>query len=692
MTRINTNVSSFTAQKTLAQSNVQLQQALTRLSTGLRINSGKDDPAGLIAAEALRSDILSTQKAISNGVRANQMIATADSALGQVSSLLQDIRSLIVEAANKGAMSPDQIAANQLQIDSSLAALNRIAQTTTFQGKRLLDGSLAFIRTDVSGMSTVRDLQIDAANLGSTGRLAVNVDISSAATQAVITNTGFTAGAQANATLSFAPGTTVTTTAGAVFDIMSTSLTSGSGVTVQMVEDNGNAGTVTYNGSNLLTIYYADDGSTTAAQIVNYINNPNNGISQYFRALLVTAGAVNGGASRITAAASLTVRAAAAYAGAEWNDVAIDVGVGDVGGATPQVAWDSTNRVLRITIDDDETTTVADLLTAIQSYQINGAAVFSASTSSTPGHSRTRLYGGAGADIDAAGNTGNTGGNTLYDDLVIQLAGRDGAQVFSFQAGATINSIVSAINAQTDSTGLEATMSVTSGAATLRIRSTEYGSEAFVAADIISEGVNGRFADLLSARRATGTDIVASVNGIAANGRGNTLSLNTAMLAMTATVDAGSSTDFSFVITGGGATFQLGPDVVTAQQTRIGIPSVNTANLGGNHGRLYQLASGESASLENDPTKAMRIVDEVMTKINTLRGRLGAFQKTTVETNNKTLTDTVENLISAESLIRDADFASESAALVRAQILVQSGTAVLAIANRNPEAVLALLR
>ena len=75
------------------------------------------------------------------------MIATADSALGQVSSLLNDIRGLVTETANDGALSDEQIAANQLQIDSSLEALNRIAQTTTFQGRKLLDGSLDFITT-----------------------------------------------------------------------------------------------------------------------------------------------------------------------------------------------------------------------------------------------------------------------------------------------------------------------------------------------------------------------------------------------------------------------------------------------------------------------------------------------------------------------------------------------------------------
>ncbi len=103
MTRINTNVGSLIAQTNLAKSHAQLQTALNRLSTGLRINTGKDDPAGLIASEVLRSDIVSVQRGISNSQLANQLISTADSALGQVSSLLNDIRGLVSEAANTGA-------------------------------------------------------------------------------------------------------------------------------------------------------------------------------------------------------------------------------------------------------------------------------------------------------------------------------------------------------------------------------------------------------------------------------------------------------------------------------------------------------------------------------------------------------------------------------------------------------------
>ena len=183
MTRINTNVPSLIAQNRLQSSNDDLNTALTRLSTGLRINSGADDPAGLIASEALRGEITSLGKSISNTNRASQIISTADSALGQVSSLLNDIRGLVVEASNTGGLSSEEIDANQLQIDSSLEAVNRIAQTTTFQGRKLLDGSLDFTST-ASSVATISDFSIDQASLGSTGSVDVSVDIKAAATQA----------------------------------------------------------------------------------------------------------------------------------------------------------------------------------------------------------------------------------------------------------------------------------------------------------------------------------------------------------------------------------------------------------------------------------------------------------------------------------------------------------------------------
>src|ERR1039457_866500 len=123
MTRINTNISALVAEQNLNKSNNQLQTTLTRLSTGLRINSAADDPAGMIASTNLGSNIAATQQAIANSQTAGQLISTADSALSQISALLTTINGLINQAANSSTESTSQIAANQSQIDSSLNAI-----------------------------------------------------------------------------------------------------------------------------------------------------------------------------------------------------------------------------------------------------------------------------------------------------------------------------------------------------------------------------------------------------------------------------------------------------------------------------------------------------------------------------------------------------------------------------------------
>ncbi|MGL6227048.1 MAG: flagellin [Thermoguttaceae bacterium] len=170
------NVKSLGAQITLQRNVGDLGDVLTRLSTGLRINSAKDDPAGLIASELLKSDITATKQAIKNTQRANGVIAVADSALGQVSNLLNDIRGLVNAGASTGGMSDDQIAANQLQIDASIDSIDRIANTTTFQGKKLLDGSMDF-RTTNTDNTKLSNVKINAANFSSGEALAVKINL-----------------------------------------------------------------------------------------------------------------------------------------------------------------------------------------------------------------------------------------------------------------------------------------------------------------------------------------------------------------------------------------------------------------------------------------------------------------------------------------------------------------------------------
>jgi flagellin len=584
MIRINTNVPSLVAQNRLQASNRDLQTALTRLSTGLRINTGADDPAGLIASEALRSEITSLSKAIGNTRRASQIIATADSALGQVSNLLNDIRGLVVEAANSGALSDEEIAANQLQIDSSLEAINRIAQTTTFQGRKLLDGSLDFVST-AANVASLRDVNIDQANLGATGQIDVEVVVSQAASQAeiVASSSAFSPAAPANA--AFGDGT---------------------------------------------------------------------------QEITVTA----------------------ATAGAEFNDVQIQfVDDASIGNVAASASYDADQKTITVTYNSAAATAENRNFSSIANA-INSLSDFSASVSAGAG---STAFSEPAADV----STGKTGGEVLTGQLVFQLNGLSGAETFNFGAGTSASQIAAAVNLVSDSTGVTAEFDAAAG---LSFQSSAYGSNALVNLDVISEEGGGNFAASLSAIRDNGTDIVAAVNGVEAEGNANTLSINTSALDLTLTVESGSSANFSFAISGGGALFQFGPDVTSNQQARLGIASLSTGQLGGPTGRLYELGSGQARSLNSDINGAGRIIDEVINKVTSLRGRLGAFQSTTLESNLVSLNVTLNNLQEAESSIRDADFAQESANLTRAQILVQSGTNVLALANQNPQNVLALLR
>ena len=687
MTRINTNVSSLVAQNRLQSSNNDLQTALTRLSTGLRINSGADDPAGLIASESLRSEITSLNSSISNTRRASQIVSTADSALGQVSSLLNDVRGLVVEAANSGALSDEEIAANQLQIDSSLEAINRIAQQTTFQGKKLLDGSLDFEST-ISSVASVTDSQIDQANLGATGQVDVEVVISNAAEQASITasTAAFSTAAAANA------GTGQGTFTEATINGQVVLIEGPSTVTTINFADSGSgdssATAALSAGDTVLTINsdFGVGATTDNANILTALNDID-GITATVISGTETAAAAPTNITGITAEQALSVTANTT--GSDYNNVAINfVDLADDSVATAAAvtaAYDAEQKALTVTYNSAASTTAntySDIVTAINNVDdSDGNQIFTAAAATDLGNND---FAANFSSLD----TGTTGGEVLNADLVFQLNGSKGAETFNFGSGTSADQISAALNLVSDSTGVSA--AVTSG--TLALTSTDYGSSASINVEVISEGTGGTFEGALDSTSDAGADIIATVNGVEANGSGNNLSINTSALDVSLTVTEGSSSNFSFSITGGGALFQLGPDVTSNQQARLGIGSVSTGQLGGSAGRLYELGSGQAKSLTNDVGGAAEVIDQVIGKVTASRGRLGAFQSTTLESNLVSLNDTKANLQEAESSIRDADFAQESANLTRAQILVQSGTNVLALANQNPQNVLALLR
>jgi flagellin len=176
MARINTNVPSMVARANLQASGAELQTRLQRLSTGLRINRGADDPAGLIISERLRSDIEGNDQAISNSERASSVIATSEGSLSEVGDLLNSIRALIVQSANTGASSSAERDANQLQIDSAIDSITRISNTASFGGLKLLNGAMDYTLSGVNATNVAKAQVYGASFIGSS-KLQVDVHV-----------------------------------------------------------------------------------------------------------------------------------------------------------------------------------------------------------------------------------------------------------------------------------------------------------------------------------------------------------------------------------------------------------------------------------------------------------------------------------------------------------------------------------
>lgn len=138
--RVNTNTVAMTAYRNLSTTGTDMARSITRLSTGLRINSGADDPAGLIASENFRRQISGMDAAMRNNQDAMNFAKTADGALDEVSRLLRDARALAV-ANGSSTVDANQKQANQNQLNNILQSIDRIAATTSFGTKKLLDGS-----------------------------------------------------------------------------------------------------------------------------------------------------------------------------------------------------------------------------------------------------------------------------------------------------------------------------------------------------------------------------------------------------------------------------------------------------------------------------------------------------------------------------------------------------------------------
>ncbi|MFG0250239.1 MAG: flagellin [Phycisphaeraceae bacterium JB051] len=345
---------------------------------------------------------------------------------------------------------------------------------------------------------------------------------------------------------------------------------------------------------------------------------------------------------------------------------------------------------------------VSDYQVNAAKFEANGSVAVQAVVTASAQHGG--LFLSTGGQLDLTNAT---------DSFTVEIAGSEGTREFSFASGTTQAQMVTAINQFKDVTGVSA---ATSGTGVV-IKSTGYGSDDFVSFNVSNAAgqaggvytlstINENEADTTSgtaftavnsAIRDEGQDVTASVNGITARGNGKELTVSSEGLDMEMTLTTAQATATGAVnaltISGGGATFNIGPDVNVGNQIRIGMQNMASRNIGNStDGYLDSLASGGTNSLLGDNLDdAQKIVDNAIDQVSKMRGRLGSVQSNVIGSTINSLNIAYENTSAAESAIRDTDFAEETASLTRSQILVSAATNVVAMSNARPQSVLGLL-
>lgn len=163
---INTNVASLNSQRMLDRTNNSLKTSMERLSSGLRVNSAKDDAAGLAIADRMTSQVRGMTVAMRNANDGISMAQTAESAMGSITDTLQRMRDLGVQAANTGAVSSTDRDKLQTEFKQLGDEINRIIQNTEFNGKKILNGSLVGAMFQVgAGTSANNQISITVSDL-----------------------------------------------------------------------------------------------------------------------------------------------------------------------------------------------------------------------------------------------------------------------------------------------------------------------------------------------------------------------------------------------------------------------------------------------------------------------------------------------------------------------------------------------
>ena len=156
--RINNNIESMNAHRSLLMNDRALSKSLERLASGQKVNRAADDPAALVISEHMRAQVSGMEQAIRNNEVAISLVQTAEGSMNEISSILVSLRQRAISAANVGASDQDMIDANQAEVENGLASIDRVVSSTQFGHYKLLDGTnAAKTKTNEDGSISIQE-------------------------------------------------------------------------------------------------------------------------------------------------------------------------------------------------------------------------------------------------------------------------------------------------------------------------------------------------------------------------------------------------------------------------------------------------------------------------------------------------------------------------------------------------------
>ncbi len=673
MTSILHNVGALNAQNGLTDSRSDMNTAMNRLSTGLRINSAADDAAGSAIASKMEAQTRSLAVAIRNTNDAISLTQTAEGALGEVENILQRMRELTVQAGNSTLNSSDR-AQIQAEVDELSAEIDSIASKTNFNNVKLLDGTNATVsfQTGINSDGTV-SVALENANSSALG---------------------------------------LSGSIGGITRLTSERLENGdlSDTAADDIKINGQS-------------WSADDAgaaytssSTAAAGLKLLINNNTSVHGAFATAFNSVTSAAKGG--EFTMSEGFTINSNEIDVVNSMEELVVEINQ-NASGVQAVLNGDNTITLHNddgsdIAIEDTQGAADVGFTAGTYTGMISIANVDGSALTIEVANDENGYVGGSGvdADLERLGFNETRGGvitgNTVTD---ADLQNTDGVKINGVLIEATSVSSAAAkaaaINASTDQHGVVATAR-TELALDLAIDATNMGDNDEVK-------INGVTVDLSTSDDVAA--IIAAINSTAALAGSLTASTNSQGFLLLsnetgATIRFEEDGDVTSFVTAGtdlsGATVTETDDTLTARGT-ITLTSesggfikledgTDTAGDGlavlglqGSGVAEEVTGTGVNVATAANATAALTAVDAAIEKVGTFRASFGAYENR-FDSAISNLTTYKSNLEAAQGRITDADFAAETSNLTKAQILQQAATSMLAQANASKQGLLALLQ